>query len=186
GESEGSCERTRLDHQVEDLVASIDFMVNNEKIDSNKIGASGHSLGATTVIKTAAEDDRIKAVVTLSPVARLEWEHLFPKEKILEWKRTGRFVFPGPKGPMNLKFEFYHDLAEFDGTQEVKNIKVPICFVQGEADKITPLINSQRMYDNANEPKKLQIVKGANHMFSKPEHEKEALETTTSWFSKHL
>ncbi len=39
-----------------------------QKVDTNRIGAAGHSFGGQTVLQLAAHDDRVKAVVALDPV----------------------------------------------------------------------------------------------------------------------
>jgi len=61
---------------VDGIILSIDHLiVQNHKaegpikgmVDENRIGAMGHSMGAMTSLKAAAQDPRIKAVVSLAP-----------------------------------------------------------------------------------------------------------------------
>jgi len=187
GESEGSCEDMKLTHQISDLKSAINFVSEQKFVDSEKIGAFGHSLGGLTIIATAAIDQRIKALVTLAAVAKCEWEHLFGPEKLKEWKEKGFIEINTPKGKtIKINYGFYHDLIDYDGTAEIKKIHAPIRIIHGDSDTITDIRNAEGLYKNAHEPKQLDIISGAGHMFSEKEERTEAIELALEWYLKYL
>jgi putative redox protein len=183
GASGGSCEDMKLTHQVRDVFAAIDFM---EEQGVKSIGVMGHSLGGTTAVVASANDTRVKALVPVAALAKLEWDTLF-KSKVDEWRSQGYITFPSWKrGEIKIKYGFYKDLAKYDATQLIKAVKAPVRVIHPGEDELVPLRNAQGLYENANEPKDLQIVEGADHMFSKPEHEERMVSLCVEWFKRYL
>jgi fermentation-respiration switch protein FrsA (DUF1100 family) len=42
-------------------------------------------------------------------------------------------------------------------------IRVPLLILHGDSDEVVPLEQAQRLYDAANEPKSLYVIRGAHH-----------------------
>jgi uncharacterized protein len=53
---------------IEDLKSAISYISTRSIIDSNRIALLGTSLGGTNVINTAAEDERIRCIISMSPI----------------------------------------------------------------------------------------------------------------------
>jgi fermentation-respiration switch protein FrsA (DUF1100 family) len=51
----------------------------------------------------------------------------------------------------------------FDSLAKVKDVKAPVLFVHGTADRFVPAAMSERLYAAAPEPKRLLLVDGGNH-----------------------
>jgi dipeptidyl aminopeptidase/acylaminoacyl peptidase len=49
-----------------------------------------------------------------------------------------------------------------------------------------PLSHADALYENANEPKEIQIIEGADHRLTDPIHRGRAVELTLEWFKKYL
>jgi len=64
--SEGEKGRVILDEQVEDIKNAITFLQSQPQVDSNQIGILGWGMGASNVVRVAASDVRVKAVVALN------------------------------------------------------------------------------------------------------------------------
>ncbi|MFC1509121.1 alpha/beta hydrolase, partial [Candidatus Omnitrophota bacterium] len=68
----------------------------------------------------------------------------------------------------------------------IKNFHNPLLVIAGSHDRHTPLHESKRLFDNADEPKELWVIEGAGHenfhAFSPKEYEKKIL----NFFSEHL
>lgn len=183
GGSQGTCEDMSLTHQVRDVFAAIDFM--NSK-GCKKIGLLGHSLGGTTAIVAAANDKRVECLVPVAALAKVEWDTLFHSKKD-EWKEQGYITFPTwKKGEIKIKYGFYQELSRYDCTQLIKAVNAPVRVIQPENDELVSMRNAQGIYDNANEPKDLKIVRGADHMFSNRNHEKEMVDLCVEWFKQYL
>ncbi len=182
-----SCNDMTLTGYVLDLVSSLDFLDRQPEIDSTRLGAAGHSIGAATAIIGASRDSRINALVSVAALAKGEWEPLFDDNTIRAWKSKKYTIFNTPKkGNIKIGYIFYENLMEYDGTEDVKKVVVPICFIHGSADKLLPIKHSQALHKNAKNPKKLEKISGADHLFTKPEHEKKMIEVCTNWFVKYI
>ena len=71
---------------------------------------------------------------------------------------------------------------KFDNRSKIKNIKVPVLIMHGEADQIVPFFMGKKMYEIANEPKYSYFTKHDNHMMEYDEN----LVKTLSSFLKSL
>ncbi|HEB12438.1 MAG TPA: alpha/beta hydrolase [Actinobacteria bacterium] len=69
-------------------------------------------------------------------------------------------------------------------TDKADQFGLPILIVQGERDPLLP--QTEVFYRALTCPKKLEIVAGADHLFSQPYQLQQAVEFTSSWFEKTL
>ena len=187
GESEGTCEHMQLRSQVEDIMSSIDFIQTKEYVNDDKIGVAGHSLGGAAAIVAAAQDQRIKALVPISAPAKAGMDTIFTEERVKEWKEKGSLMFPSLKrGHVKIDYSFYEDFLNYDGTELIRKTTAPVRIIQGEADDIVPPENAQLLFEHANEPKDLALLKEADHLFTNPAHMDEMIRLTVDWFERHL
>lgn len=187
GESEGKCEDMMLSHQVNDTISAMNFVEDLKFVDRNKIGLTGHSLGGLTAVVASTTDKRIKAIVPISAPAKREWQNLFDENTITKWLQEGSLDYQSYKrGHIKLHHSFIEDLQEYDGTKIIKNVKRPVRIIQGDNDDIVPVKNAQALFENANEPKDLKIIEGADHMFLKDEYLNEMVRSNSEWFKKWL
>jgi len=68
----------------------------------------------------------------------------------------------------------------------VKEVHCPVLIVHGSLDKQVPLSHAEVLYENANEPKNIQIIEGGDHRLTNPAHRRRAVELTLDWFKKYL
>jgi dipeptidyl aminopeptidase/acylaminoacyl peptidase len=163
GESGGRFEDTSLTGRMEDLEDALDFA---QKQGYESVGVMGSSLGGTVAVLTAAKDRRIKALVTWAAPCRLD--ELFRRE--------------GIKGLEKLR----QDVSRYNVAKTVNDIHCPILIIHGSLDKQVPLSNAEVFYENANEPKNIQIIEDADHRLTNPAHRRRAIELTLDWFKKYL
>jgi putative phosphoribosyl transferase len=64
------------------------------------------------------------------------------------------------------------------------NVRIPTLIVQGDADPI--MSESLILYEHLAGEKKLALIKGADHLYSKEEHLREAREAIVQWFAEKL
>ena len=70
GESQGKRFHVDITDWTYDVCSALDFLTDHPGIDSQRIGAFGLSSGGTAVLECAAQDPRIKAVITLDATVR--------------------------------------------------------------------------------------------------------------------
>jgi alpha-beta hydrolase superfamily lysophospholipase len=163
GESGGLFEDTSLTGRMEDLESALDFV---QEQGYGSIGVMGSSLGGTVAVLTAAKDERIRALVTWAVPCRLD--ELFRKGVI--------------EGLEKLR----QDIRKYDVVKAVKEVHCPVLIVHGSLDEQVPLSHGEVLYENANEPKGIKIIEGADHRLTNSLHRRKAIELTLDWFKKYL
>jgi len=182
GESEGNISDMSVFREVEDLNAAVDF-VKNEGYE--KIGVIGHSLGGMVSVLTQNKD--VSCITLLNPVifGRETFLKLFDMGKFRELERKGYVTYSteGNK-KIQLGIKFFEEVMKIDILSKIKEVEVPILFILSSEDEIINPKYSELAFKETNEPKKLEIIKGASHSFDYSRHEIHALETAALWFKK--
>ena len=163
GESGGRFEETSLTGRMEDLEVALDFV---QEQGYETVGVMGSSLGGTVAVLTAARDKRVKALVTWATPCHLD--ELFREEVIKVLEELGQ------------------DVRRHDVVKALKETRCPILIVHGSLDETVPLSHAKVLYENAKEPKDIQIIEGADHRLTDPIHRSKAVELTLGWFKKYL
>ncbi|MEM2816626.1 MAG: alpha/beta fold hydrolase [Candidatus Bathyarchaeia archaeon] len=169
--SEGNFEDTCLTTRIADYRAAVKFLAENGGIDLDRIGAVGSSFGG--MIAIAAQEKTVKALTTLAApytmpaISRVNGEYL---------------ILPSGN---RLKKSFYEDLSRYD-LLEVISRAPPILIIHGSHDQIVPVEHALRLYEHTPALKKLEIVAGADHVFSKQEHLNRVINLSVEWFKKCL
>jgi dipeptidyl aminopeptidase/acylaminoacyl peptidase len=70
----------------------------------------------------------------------------------------------------NIKKAFYDEFFALSIEKSIKKFKKPVLIVHGTEDEAIPLEEAENLFKMANRPKKLVIIKGANHGFKKRNH----------------
>ena len=77
------------------------------------------------------------------------------------------------------RFDDFNALAKARRTNK-------ILFIHGTADEVVPVQESQALYAAAREPKKIVLVRGANHRFSQAKHLRRVEREAAAWFNKFV
>lgn len=176
GDSEGEFEKQTLDTMTEDL----EFVINNldkNDIDTNRIGLIGHSLGGKVVLKSVV-DERVKCFALWSTPAL--HQDIFSKAFVDEIKERKRLLRDG----LEINVNQLNSCLRFNGLDVLRKIRTPVLIVNGSEDDSVPVSHAKKLYEFSNKPKKLVIVKGADHAFSGDKSE--LIKVTKGWFNKWL
>lgn len=160
--------------ELDDLNDVIDWVqnqfTNNEYINSSNINLIGHSRGGGIVILKAAEDFRVKKIITLAGVS--DYSIRFgTSEEIKTWKENGvKYVINGrTKQEMPHYFQFYEDFIaneeRLNISKAAKNISVPYLIIHGDNDTSVKIKEALALHE-WNPKSKLEIIKGADHVFN--------------------
>jgi len=125
----------------------------------SRLGVIGSSFGG--MVAVAAQDKRIKAMVCLSTPYEL------------------------PSGSRRFNKRFYDDLRNYDLLQAVRTTS-PILILHGSSDEVVPPTHAQKLYEAAQEPKRLEIIEGADHVLSQRDQLKKVIDLSLEWFKKYL
>lgn len=175
--SQGKFEETTLSGRIQDFRAALDF-IEGTAVDSSRLGVVGSSLGG--IVAMAAWDKRIKAVVAMAT----PYQFSTSTEKQLRHIKDAE-CFNLPSG-RKIRTEFLSELWCHDTGHDVGMVKCPLLIIHGSADKDVPVDDAQRLYEKANEPKWLEIIKGGSHGFDDSIHLQQVASLAFGWFRRYL
>jgi len=161
-----------------DVQAAVDYLM--ALPDVEQVGALGHSLGAAAVVRAAATDQRLKALVLQSTYSSLSQavNNSFNNFVLLpKW----------PFAPVVIalaEFRTDLDMSQIDSARDLATMPPrPVLIIHGKGDNVFPVHHAQIMFDSAQEPKTLWIVEGmAGHVNPIDGHEPEYKERVLAFF----
>jgi len=160
--------------ELQDLQNVINWITSEKNAFLNRIKTSqiylmGHSRGGSISILTAANDKRIKKLVTWAAVA--DFAQRFPSgKKLKKWKEKGVFYIENSrtKQKMPHNFQFYKDFlknkADLDITEAERSLDIPHLLIHGTADEAVFLGEALHLM-SLNERSSLIKLQGAGHTF---------------------
>ncbi|MCK4634810.1 MAG: alpha/beta fold hydrolase [Candidatus Aenigmarchaeota archaeon] len=174
GESEGNFEEATVSKAVDDILSSIDFI---KQKGYKKIGLVGGSFGGIASLIVASKSDDLFVLALKAPVSDLLGKLTAQENKysIKEWKENGFIYYTFSDGKkLKLNYSYFEDAERINGYEAAKNIKIPTIIVHGEKDESVPVEQSKKTASLIKDCK-LEIINGAGHLFSKPEHFEKAI-----------
>jgi fermentation-respiration switch protein FrsA (DUF1100 family) len=167
GESEGNIEETTLTARVANLDAVAEWVLGHLSLDAGKLGLLGSSFGGSTSLVKAARDRRIRCL------------GLWATPYLLEKKDDGSL------SDIEFKETLYTDFAQYDLLAEATGASC-VLVIHGEADEVVPAREGKAIYEHAKRPKKFELIKGADHIFSVPGQRDRAISLSIDWFRRFL
>ena len=129
----------------------------------------GHSLGGFIAMQYASQDPRISVVLALMSPYSLR-RPLY-KDGIEKWEnrgyRTSRRQIPGRTGKKEFRVPYSNaeDRLKYNAIDSIKQFRGLLILIGGELDDRVFAEDLRLIYDNANEPKKIIIIKGIVHNY---------------------
>ena len=158
GASEGRYEDSNPSKEVDDLRSVIDAL---DRWGVRRIAYVGHSMGGAVGVLTAAQEPRIRALVSLAGMVRVRWffethfARLAPGEAMLE----------KPECPWSLTL--LEDAHRIDTVlPQAARIDVPWLLVHGDADELVPYQDSLDAVAAAGGRPTLVTLAGIDHRFT--------------------
>jgi uncharacterized protein len=167
GDSGGNIEETTLTIRLDNLNAIVDYVLHHRGVNPDKAGIIGSSFGGTTGLIKSARDKRIKCASF--------------------WATPYMLAKEGDGSIDTIYFEddIYTDFSTYDILSESGNVSHAMV-VHGEQDETVPCNEGKQIYENLQQPKKLEIIKGGNHVFSDPSHREKVINLALDWFDTYL
>ncbi|HET6491355.1 MAG TPA: alpha/beta fold hydrolase [Burkholderiales bacterium] len=144
--------QTTFPHAPDSVVAwqsALDTLAKHPPIDGKRLGAFGVSRGGLWVMRLAAHDARVKALISVAPGGVGYWG---TGEERAEWRRAAferaKKNWFGPRGTRPQPHEITEEeqRAEFlrwslQDNGLLKNLTMPMFLVNGKVDHLTPIGN---------------------------------------------
>ena len=138
GSSQGKTSETGT---YRDARGALDYVLSREDVDPDKIVYFGRSLGAAVAVWLATER-RPHGLILESPFASI---------------RDMAGIHYGPL-PVHLLLR-----TKYDSLSRIGGISSPLLIVHGNQDEIVPISQAHKLYEKAEEPKRLYEIPGAGH-----------------------
>jgi dipeptidyl aminopeptidase/acylaminoacyl peptidase len=134
-------------YEALDVIAGVDYLMARSEIEN--VGVMGYSLGGAAVVRATALDERIKALVVESSFSQHTGLPSWPLAPILV-KAAER--------------ELGLSVEQINSKEALATMKPrPVMIIHGEEDQLFPVSHAYEMYEAAQEPKELWIIKGLTH-----------------------
>jgi uncharacterized protein len=160
--------------ELDDLDVLLDWMHTNRfpaaKIsDLASLGLMGHSRGGGIVVIKAAEDKRIKKLITLAAVS--DFGDRFPSgEELKAWKQKGIAYIENTRTKQQMPhlFEFYEDFKKNEErltiSKAAKSLPIPTLIIHGSADPTVSLDDAHDLHQWISSSH-LFVLDGSDHVF---------------------
>lgn len=144
---------------LEALDAEAAFTFLENKLPNNHIGVIGVSLGgAAALLGQVAEKSKAIIIESVYPTI----EEAIKNRLVRYLGKSGKYL--SPLLILQIKYRLNIDINRLHPIERIKNIKGAVLVICGSADKYTTLAESERMFEQAKEPKQFWVVNGAAHV----------------------
>jgi dienelactone hydrolase len=153
--------RNNYSRELYDLQPVIDWTVQPDNphqaaIDPERIFLLGHSRGGGVVLLTAAEERRVKAVVTWASVAECKtpWGS-WSNDRLQQWKETGVDYYTNSRTgqQMPLYYQLYEDYIfnqeRLNIDNAVRQMAIPLLICHGTKDEAVPVANAYKLKERS-------------------------------------
>ena len=161
----------------EDVMASVDHVIEKGWVDPERLGVGGWSYGGILTNHVITKTDRFKGAYTgasatlyVANYGHDMYQRWWVQELGLPWRDR----------------QIYEDLSPFN---RVESIVTPVLIVGGEKDWNVPIVNSEQLYmalKHLGKTTELVVYPGEYHGFSTPSYNKDVFERFLAWFAKYV
>ena len=170
--SDGKFENKLISQEVKEIKSAVNFLCNNYEFE--KLVLVGHSTGAIDAALYAHKDKRVDKIVLiggsgdLKEAVKYEFTPLqvraFWKKGFIKYEREDKW-YDGYK----LNKAYYDEFFSLDMLKALGKYKRPTLIIHAEKDEFIPLKDAKQLFNSASSPKKLVVIRNANHQFSTKE-----------------
>jgi dipeptidyl aminopeptidase/acylaminoacyl peptidase len=181
----GSGGEFRLTNLAPSTAAALKYLRGLDFVDPDRVGLVSLSMGAVPLTKCMSLDSSLRTGVLMSPASDLKpWsqeqylDSIVPVFlKMAEGKLAGWTE-------EKLRQDIKAAASELNPVETVREIHAPLMVILGTNDTLTMPPDIRRLYETANEPKRLVEIEGADHEFS--EHRIPLQKAVIDWVSSRL
>jgi dienelactone hydrolase len=147
---------SRPDYEVP-VSAFVDALQRDPRIDGERIGVMGISLGGYYAPRAAAYEPRLKCCVALGAILDYgaTWEKRWREQQAA--KSVPWFQLPWVMGTDTMESALER-VREFDLTPALADLKTPFLLLHGANDRQIPVVDAERLYELAASEDKTLIV----------------------------
>lgn len=180
GDSEGDFSEATVSGEIDDAKQAISFLSNQSWVLPHRIGLLGFSLGGAVAACVSSQNQSVKALALVSPVADLKY--------------LAEAVANGQTGPIDIGGNligqaFIDDAQNIEPLAQLKQAPDDVLVVHGTKDSVVPLTQG-KAYVNAlqlaNKRVEFAQIPDADHTYNSHRWECQVIESVTSFFAQTL
>lgn len=180
GESDGDFRKTTIESEAEDILTVIEFVKTQNKIDPERIGIIGISMGTAAVLFALKKKPYVKALIFWGPMFfginyynTPEHRKTIEKEGVfyVSQKLTGKKLTAGK--------ELFNELKTLDTSIVMKSINLPTLILRGSEEEVVEISQDKKVVKLLNADYK--IIKNGDHNFTDKNSEAELIKSTIEW-----
>jgi len=180
GQSEGDFSESSYSKQIGEMVEATRML---SRKGFRRFGLAGHSMGAAVAVLAAEQVAPLVGVSTLAGrLGRLATSSLFSADQLQSLKENGQFTFVSRGRNLRLTKAFFDDMARHDIHAALGRLRIPVLVIHGDRDDIIPVEHAHSALTSG-AAVRLDIIPGADHMFSDPAHRDMAARKVADWFA---
>jgi len=166
---------------IDDMAGLAAWLARRPEIDAARIGVRGSSMGGLLAIHLAAASREIAAAVAICPAA--EWMLAEDVQRVLD----GR---PPPAGSALSEMRVdAPGLAAWLDRNDVEEAAArmgakPLFLIHARGDEVVPYTSSEKLYERAEEPKRLLLLEGGHHRSA--QHDPELQGESLRWLARSI
>lgn len=181
GQSEGDFVNTTYTRHIGEMGTARQFLSTR---GISRFGLAGHSMGAAVSILAAARMEGVAGVCAFAGrLGGMDPDGVFTQGQLAKVRDTGQVEFSSRGRRLSLSRAFFDDASRYDILETIETLKASLLVVHGDADDIIPVSNA-RTAKAHNAGITLEIVSGADHMFSDAAVREKIARLAASWFRK--
>ena len=184
GQSQGLFAESTFSKQIREMEAAITVLKDR---GATRIGLTGHSMGASVSVLAGAANENVKAVCAIAGrLTGQEPERFLTAEQQTEFSQQGETTFISRGRELRLTRSFVDDVKSFDLPLVLKKYPLPLLVIHGDEDEIIPVKTAHAAKKFNPHQIRLEVISGADHMFSQAAHKESAVTKITQWFQEKL
>ena len=132
-----------------------------------RVGLLGHSCGGGMSVIAAAEDERVRALVTWAAISAISAR--WTPEQTAAWRRGDDVLTENARTRQQMPMapEYWVDVQQnsdrLDIAAAAARVMVPWLIVHGDADTSVPVDDAHALFDAAGDQAELMVVEGMDH-----------------------
>jgi dipeptidyl aminopeptidase/acylaminoacyl peptidase len=164
---------------TEDVLASVDCMIDQGYADPDRLGVGGWSYGAILTNYVITQTDRFKGAITgageslyIANYGHDQYQRWWEYELGLPWENNNRAL--------------WEKLSPYNN---VDKIVTPTLIMGGEKDWNVPIVNSELLYQalrRLGRTTELVVYPGQYHGIDKPSYIKDRFERYLDWYGRYV
>ncbi len=182
GQSNGDFSRSNYSKQVAEMQTAAGLVAAR---GADWIAMAGHSLGGLISFLSASQSETTRAVCALgSRLSSMRASHFLSPTQRQILEKDGKVSFTSRGRFLTITEAFFADASGFDLPGLLSTFDKPLMMIHGDQDEIIPVAEALRAREMSGGRVQLEIIAGADHMFSIERHRSEVSRLAISWFKE--